>query len=318
VHVFRRLGVSVLVIAVLAPVLGGDAAPPALVPEGVTVAGVPVGGMSNQQAQAALRPAFAKPVQLVFTTRSWRLVPARFGAKVGVAQGVAQAMSARAGAAVELTPTVDTAAVRQFVRALDKRVSYPAKDAELKGLSGLQPEFVGEQTGVRVLRQLTIQRITRALQSPQIHRVRVAAQVVEPTRTVADFGPVIVIRRGANELRYYVGAKLVRTFNVATGQSIYPTPTGTFSIVDMQRNPWWRPPDSPWAKGLKPIPPGPGNPLGTRWMGLSAPGVGIHGTPDDASIGYSASHGCIRMHIPDAEWLFTHVELGTPVVITNA
>jgi lipoprotein-anchoring transpeptidase ErfK/SrfK len=318
VHVFRRLGVSILVIAVLAPVLGGDAAPPALVPEGVTVAGVPVGGMSNQQAQAALRPAFAKPVQLVFTTRSWRLAPARFGAKVGVAQGVAQAMSARPGAAVELTPTVDTAAVRQFVRALDKRVSYPAKDAELKGLNGLEPEFVGEQTGVRVLRQLTAQRITRALQSPQIHRIRVAAQVVEPTRTVADFGPVIVIRRGANELRYYVGAKLVRTFNVATGQSIYPTPTGTFSIVDMQRNPWWRPPDSPWAKGLKPIPPGPGNPLGTRWMGLSAPGVGIHGTPDDASIGYSASHGCIRMHIPDAEWLFTHVELGTPVVITNA
>ena len=314
----RRLGVSVLVIAALAPVLSGDAAPPALVPTGVTVAGVSIGGMSNEQAQAALRPAFARPVQLVFTTRSWRLVPTRFGAKVGVAQGVAQAMSARPGAAVELTPTVDTAAIRQFVRALDKRVSYPAKDAELKGLNGLEPEFVGEQTGVRVLRQLTVQRITRALQSPQIHRVRVAAQVVEPTRTVADFGPVIVIRRGANELRYYVGAKLVRTFNVATGQSIYPTPTGTFSIVDMQRNPWWRPPDSPWAKGLKPIPPGPGNPLGTRWMGLSAPGVGIHGTPDDASIGYSASHGCIRMHIPDAEWLFTHVELGTPVVITNA
>ena len=97
-----------------------------------------------------------------------------------------------------------------------------------------------------------------------------------------------------------------------------PASGGTFSIVDMQRNPWWRPPDSPWAKGLKPIPPGPGNPLGARWMGLSAPGVGIHGTPDDASIGYSASHGCIRMHIPDAEWLFTHVELGTPVVITDA
>ena len=317
-HVFRRLGVSVLVIAALAPVLSGDAAPPALIPQGVTIAGVPVAGMSNEQAQAALRPAFARPVQLVFTTRSWRLVPARFGAKVGVAQGVADALSARPGAAVELTPTLDSEAVRQFVRALDKRISYPAKDAELKGLNGLRPEFVGEQTGVQVLRQLTAQRITRALQSPQIHRIRVAAKVVEPQRTVADFGPVIVVRRNANELRYYVGAKLVRTFGVATGQSVYPTPTGTFSIVDMQRNPWWRPPDSPWAQGLKPIPPGPGNPLGTRWMGLSAPGVGIHGTPDDASIGYSASHGCIRMHIPDAEWLFTHVELGTPVVITNA
>ncbi|OLD99048.1 MAG: hypothetical protein AUG91_07705 [Actinobacteria bacterium 13_1_20CM_4_69_9] len=317
-RVIRRLGVSVLIIAALAPVLSGDAAPPALVPQGVTVAGVPVGGMSNEQAQAALRPAFAKPVQLVFTGRHWRLVPARFGAKVGLAQGVAVALNAQPGAAVELKPTVDGAAVRRFVRALDKRVSYPAKDAELAGLKGLQPEFTPEQTGIQVLRQLTAQRITRALQSPQIHRVRVAAKIVEPSRTVAGFGPVIVIRRGANELRYYLGARLVRTFGVATGQSVYPTPTGMFSIVDMQRDPWWRPPDSSWAQGLKPIPPGPGNPLGTRWMGLSAPGVGIHGTPDDASIGYSASHGCIRMHIPDAEWLFTHVDLGTQVVITDA
>jgi lipoprotein-anchoring transpeptidase ErfK/SrfK len=86
--------------------------------------------------------------------------------------------------------------------------------------------------------------------------------------------------------------------------------------VDKQYNPWWRPPSSPWAQGLKAIPPGAGNPLGTRWMGLSASGVGIHGTPDAASIGYSASHGCIRMHISDAEWLFGHVDVGTPVYIT--
>jgi lipoprotein-anchoring transpeptidase ErfK/SrfK len=50
-------------------------------------------------------------------------------------------------------------------------------------------------------------------------------------------------------------------------------------------------------------------------MGISAPYVGIHGTPDAASIGYSASHGCIRMRIPDAEWLFRRVEIGTPVFI---
>ena len=72
------------------------------------------------------------------------------------------------------------------------------------------------------------------------------------------------------------------------------------------------------GKGAKPIPPGPGNPLGTRWMGISSPAVGIHGTPDAASIGYSASHGCIRMRIPDAEWLFNHVKIGTPVYILDA
>ena len=307
-----------LVLAALAPVLSGDAAPPALIARGVTLAGVPVGGMSNEQAQAALRPAFAKPVRLVYGDRRWRLLPARFGARVTIAGGVANALRAPAGTAVSLTPNIDVQEVRTFVRALDKRISYPAKDAELKGLKGLEPQLAPEQPGIRVLRQLTAQRIVRALQSPQIRRIRVATKVVQPERTVLKFGPVIVIRRGANELRYYLGAKLVRKFGVATGQAVYPTPTGMFSIVDMQLNPWWRPPDSPWARGLDPIPPGPGNPLGTRWMGLSAPGVGIHGTPDDASIGYSASHGCIRMHIPDAEWLFHHVKLGTPVVITDA
>ena len=66
------------------------------------------------------------------------------------------------------------------------------------------------------------------------------------------------------------------------------------------------------------MPPGPGNPLGTRWMGISSPYVGIHGTPDAASVGYSASHGCVRMLIPEAEWLFNHVDVGTPVFIVAA
>jgi lipoprotein-anchoring transpeptidase ErfK/SrfK len=315
--VIRRLALSVLVVAVLAPVLSGDAARPNLIAEGVSLAGVPVAGMSSEQAQAALRPAFARPVQLVYGETAWRLVPTRFGAKVAIANGVERALAAPAGAAVPLVPNLSADEVGRFVKALDKRVSYPAQDAELTGLKGLRPTFKKETVGVKVLRGQTAQRITRALQSPQIRRVRVAVKQVLPARTVAKFGPVVVIRRGANELRYYRGARLVRKFGVATGQAVYPTPVGMFHVVDMQRNPWWLPPDSDWAKGLDPIPPGPGNPLGTRWMGLSAPGVGMHGTPDDASIGYSASHGCIRMHIPDAEWLFQHVELGTPVVITD-
>jgi lipoprotein-anchoring transpeptidase ErfK/SrfK len=111
----------------------------------------------------------------------------------------------------------------------------------------------------------------------------------------------------------------VRTFGIATGTAEYPTPLGIYSIATMQRDPWWiPPPNSDWARGKKPIPPGPGNPLGTRWMGTTAPLVGIHGTPDAASIGYSASHGCIRMRVPDAEALFNEVSVGTPVLIVAA
>ena len=114
------------------------------------------------------------------------------------------------------------------------------------------------------------------------------------------------------------GKKLVRQFRVATGQAIYPTPLGRFQIIVKWKNPWWYPPNDPWAKGEKPTPPGPGNPLGTRWMGISSPGVGIHGTPQSGSIGYSLSHGCIRMLIPQAEWLFDRVTVGTPVFIVSA
>jgi lipoprotein-anchoring transpeptidase ErfK/SrfK len=126
---------------------------------------------------------------------------------------------------------------------------------------------------------------------------------------------VIVIDRGSNSLRLFRGMQPWRSFRVATGSASYPTPAGSFKIVDMQRYPWWYPPPSDWARGLKPVPPGPGNPLGTRWMGLSAGSVGIHGTPDAASVGYSASHGCIRMYLSEATWLFDHVRVGTPVLI---
>jgi lipoprotein-anchoring transpeptidase ErfK/SrfK len=208
--------------------------------------------------------------------------------------------------------------VKAYVKRLVRRFSYPAKNSELLGLNGIVPQFSDPTAGRRVVRGVTTKRIVRALESSRRPRVRVAVAAVAPRVTPANFGPVVVVRRSSNALLYYQGPRLLQTFGVATGQAVYPTPLGTWSVVDMQRDPWWRPPDSPWAKGLKPIPPGPGNPLGTRWMGLSAPGVGMHGTPDDASIGYSASHGCIRMHIPDAEWLFEHVRIGTPVIITDA
>jgi lipoprotein-anchoring transpeptidase ErfK/SrfK len=316
--VLSRLFLSVVVVACIAPVLSGDAAPPVLVPDGVTLAGIPVGGMSYEQAQAAVQPAFARPIRVVYGNRRWRLDRSKFGGSVAIADGVGRALDADPGAAVLLEAKVDGSTVQRFIRALDKRISYPAKDAQLLGLVGLTPQITDAEPGLQLQRAITTQRITRALEAAKLPRVRVAVRPVPPKLTRANFGPVIVIRRGVNELRYYLGSTLVHTFGVATGQSVYPTPTGQFSIVDMQLNPWWRPPDSPWARGLKPIPPGPGNPLGTRWMGLSAPGVGIHGTPDDTSIGYSASHGCIRMHIPDAEWLFQHVHLGTPVVITDS
>lgn len=134
--------------------------------------------------------------------------------------------------------------------------------------------------------------------------------------TIAGLTMRIVISRSANTLTLFRSGAVLRTYKVATGAAKFPTPAGDFRIVDMQVNPTWTPPDSEWARDAKPIPPGPDNPLGTRWMGLDSPAVGIHGTNSPASLGYSVSHGCIRMAIPEAEELFNLVEAGTPVTIT--
>jgi lipoprotein-anchoring transpeptidase ErfK/SrfK len=132
--------------------------------------------------------------------------------------------------------------------------------------------------------------------------------------TIAALTLKIVVDRGANTLTLYRMGDVVKTYNVATGSPEYPTPAGDFEIQTMQENPTWTPPDSAWAKDAEVIPPGPDNPLGTRWMAINGT-VGIHGTNNPASIGYSVSHGCIRMRIPDVEELFSMVEIGTPVTV---
>jgi lipoprotein-anchoring transpeptidase ErfK/SrfK len=120
-----------------------------------------------------------------------------------------------------------------------------------------------------------------------------------------------------NTLQLYEGLRVVRDYGVATGTPGYPTPVGTFEIVDKKENPTWYNPDPEgWGAGLPTsIGPGPGNPLGTRAMYLNAPGIRIHGTWDSSSIGTAASHGCIRMHIEDSEDLYPLVSIGARVIV---
>lgn len=153
----------------------------------------------------------------------------------------------------------------------------------------------------------------KAVQAFQSQRGMDADGIAGPD-TVAGLTLKIVVDRSRNTLTLYRLGNVVKTWGVATGSSQYPTPPGSFEIQSMQRDPTWTPPDLPWAKDAKPIAPGPDNPLGTRWMAVNGT-VGIHGTNNPASIGYSVSHGCIRMRIPDVEELFDMVSIGTPVTI---
>jgi lipoprotein-anchoring transpeptidase ErfK/SrfK len=146
--------------------------------------------------------------------------------------------------------------------------------------------------------------------------VQLPVQQTFAAHRTADFARVIVVRGGSNMLDLYENGALVKSYPVATGQPAYPTPMGQFFIIGKQVNPVWINPHSSWSVGMPEyVPAGPDNPLGTRAMQLDADGIYIHGTPEDDSIGSHASHGCIRMHMSDAEDLFTRVGVGTPVLI---
>jgi lipoprotein-anchoring transpeptidase ErfK/SrfK len=305
----------------LAAIASGAAAPSAqrtaVVPAGVSIGGVRLGGLGSEEARNAITWWYNRPLHFVFYKKHWTVRPAALGATVDADEAVRQVLKARPTDHLSLRVNIDAERIQRYVRALDGRLSIEPKDATAS-LAGLRPVIQPGKTGIALDRAQTVARIQEALAVARRPVLRPASRTVAPSLTSRSFGAVVVIYRGSNQLHLYNGEQPWRTFQVATGQAIYPTPLGSWHVVDMQRNPWWRPPDSAWAKGLKPIPPGPGNPLGTRWMGLDAAGVGMHGTPDAASIGYSASHGCIRMRIPDAEWLFSHVRIGTPVFIVDA
>jgi lipoprotein-anchoring transpeptidase ErfK/SrfK len=291
-------------------------APPATIAPGVTIGGVAVGGLSPEAALTVVRAAVASPLVLVY--QNLRLEPqAEPFAIFYVQAAVERARRAAPGTAVRLNVRVRGERVREYVFNLARRVDRRPVDSQLF-LRRLRPFITPGRSGRALDRVAATREITRALVRNERFPIRLRARAVPQKITRRNFGPVIVIRRGSNRLYLYRGMRFWRVFGVATGQARYPTPLGRHRIVVKWRNPWWYPPDSEWARGQKPIPPGPGNPLGTRWMGLSVPLVGIHGTPDAASIGYSVSHGCIRMQIPDAEWLFERVHIGTTVFIVRA
>jgi lipoprotein-anchoring transpeptidase ErfK/SrfK len=286
---------------------------PKTLPEGVTVGGVPVGNLSTSEAAQEIRTYFSTPLRILAGKRLYRADPNAL-ATPKITKALIKARTAQPFANLGLTVVVRKGRVRAYVATLAREVARDPVDARLL-LRNLKPFLTPERPGLALVQPATVTAVSSALRANSRDRIKAPTTKTKAEVTRTNFGPVIVIHRGANRLYLYNGSRLNRIFPVATGQSVYPTPLGSFKIVVMWRNPWWYPPNSPWAQGEKPIPPGPNNPLGTRWMGLSAPGVGIHGTPDDASIGYSASHGCIRMHISDAEWLFRHVEIGTTVYI---
>jgi lipoprotein-anchoring transpeptidase ErfK/SrfK len=116
----------------------------------------------------------------------------------------------------------------------------------------------------------------------------------------------VVVSIPDRKLAVVENGRVVKVYTVAVGKPNTPTPDGRFQIENKIPNPTWYTPG-------RIVPPGPANPLGTRWLGLSVDGFGIHGTNNPNSIGHAASHGCIRMAKADIEELFSRVQVGDAV-----
>ena len=180
---------------------------------------------------------------------------------------------------------------------------------------------VKSQPGVSVQADELRDQLEAAIQDPESRTVEAPVQQVEPEVTTdelaAQYPVYLTVDRSNFQLRLYRDLELAKTYTVAIGAVGFDTPAGLYHIQNKAVDPAWSVPDADWAGDLAgTIVPGgvPENPLKARWMGIFD-GAGIHGTDDVGSLGTAASHGCVRMAIPDVIELYDQVPVGTPIYI---
>lgn len=318
-----------------AGVVALDRAATRTLPSGAMVEGVEVGGLTSSQASGRLRERLEtplhRPVKLTAEGFSVDTTPWDLGYRVDVAGAVRQALkpsrhgnvvSRVVGKVLTSTPPIVDAPAHWGSGQLDDVLAKAAKalevaprDADIDYSSGwvkFLPEKAGRSLDMEASRKAVMDGVTIGDSTVRL--------VTAPTKAAADpsLSKVILVRAGENKLYLYDNGRITKSWPVATGSSGYLTPTGLWHVVSKIVGPTWVNPGSSWARGLPArIGPGPGNPLGTHALELDAPAILIHATPDSGSIGYSVSHGCIRMTEADEKELFDSVEPGTRVVIAQ-
>jgi lipoprotein-anchoring transpeptidase ErfK/SrfK len=311
--------------------------------EGVRVGGVDVGGLSVDAARARIVARAVAPHRRTLTVhggdRTFTLTPAqsRITADLDAAlnQALADSQDGWIGARVVNGLTNHR---------VDERV--PLK---LHYAPGVVPKLVDEVAGA-VRRapvdaaahpsatglQVSPSHAGRALDEGALKK-RLAAALLFPSRSAdiaattdpvapkvstaslaAKYPAYIIVDRSDHVLRFYQHLELSKSYPIAVGMQGLETPQGLYDVQWKQTNPSWYVPNSPWAGKLagKTIPPGPDDPIKARWMAFNG-GAGIHGIdPSEyGSIGHDASHGCVRMRIPDVISLYAHTPVGTPVYV---
>jgi lipoprotein-anchoring transpeptidase ErfK/SrfK len=222
----------------------------------------------------------------------------------------------RVGSDVPRAVKVDTAALTAWAASERARVTVPAVDAKLS-VAGGKLQLTEAKPGSTIDVTATVAKVADVIASG-VKYVELDEVKTQPALTGSTLGKTILVSTSRRTLVLYDGTTIEKKYRCAVGTPGFPTPLGTFKIVLKRYRPTWSNPGSDWAKGMPAnIGPGPGNPLGTRALNINSPGIRIHGTSKDYSIGTAASHGCMRMHMWDIEDLYERVKVGTRVIIVR-
>jgi len=209
----------------------------------------------------------------------------------------------------------DENALEEFVRRALPSINCRPRDAYMDVSSG-QAKIVPARDGRKANFEKVLLAAKKAITAGK-RGVKVPVdERIPPKVKSVNIGKFILVNLGEHTLSLYDNEKLLAKYPVCTGSPEWPTCIGEWAVVKAEKNPTWYNRGSTWAEKMPPmLPPGPGNPLGTRAITINGGGVLIHGTTDTWSIGKSVSHGCIRMYMRDVEELFEHVYIGMPVYI---
>jgi lipoprotein-anchoring transpeptidase ErfK/SrfK len=312
--------------------------------DGIRVGSVDVGGLTPAQARAKvhreLLAPLAEPIVVDYHGHHWRLTARRAKIHADVDAMVDRAVDRSAtgnvvqrawreatGGSIDATVPAKVSYSKRAVRALVERVrgdvDTEPRDAKLTFSATSLGQSEGHD-GVSLEARALRRRIMRAIADPAADRtVRATVRTVHPDVTTADLAEqypvVLTVDRASFKLRLFKNLKLVKSYDVGVGQEGLETPAGLYHIQNKAIDPAWSVPNSPWTGSLagQVIPGGtPENPLKARWMGIFD-GAGIHGIdPSEyGTIGTAASHGCVRMRIPDVEELYDQVPVNAPIYI---
>ena len=309
--------------------------------EGVTIGGVDVGGLNEEEAAALVRRKLLAPLQgslrVTFRDRSWELQGEKLKIRANVDAAVEEAIEdsqdgglpgrlvryvsgGEVDESIQPGITYFEPAINRFVRRVAEDINRDPQNADVEP-SGAELIVVAGKDGLKLRDNLLEKELKAAVLNANASDTIVAhahsiAPEVTKQEVAAQYPSYLTLDRSTYTLRLWKNLKLAKTYTVAVGAEGFATPEGLYQIESMEENPVWNVPESDWAGSLagQTIPPGPSNPIKARWMGIYE-GAGIHGTEETSSLGSAASHGCVRMAIPDVEELYDEVEIGTPVYL---